>query len=55
MNKTFKVFVESDLVNFMETYKLEDISVKDSLGNKAKIKRNKDGLLISDITTTTVL
>lgn len=53
--KQFKQFVESDLAHFMEAHKLTEISVRDELGNKAKIKKNNAGLLVSDITTTAVL
>lgn len=53
--KQFKEFVEGNLAEFMERYKLVEISVKDDLGNKAKIKKNASGLLVSDVTTTAVL
>lgn len=53
--KQFKDFVESELAHFMERFKLYEIQVKDDNGNKGKIRRNKEGLLISDITTTNIL
>lgn len=43
--KDFKTFINGDLVNFMELYKLEEIQVKDGFGNKAKIKKDSNGIL----------
>lgn len=51
----FKQFVASDLVHFLERFKLTEVQVKDDLGNKAKIKKTASGLIVSDITTTSVL
>lgn len=53
--QNFKRFVESSLADFMETHKLDEIQVKDDEGNKGKIKRNNAGLLVADVTSSTVL
>lgn len=37
--REFRGFINSDLVNFMEHFELEEIQVKDGRGNKAKIKK----------------
>lgn len=51
----FKNFVSNDLAHFLERHNLTEIQVKDDLGNKAKIKKTASGLIVSDITTTSVL
>lgn len=43
--REFRSFINSDLVNFMEHFKLEEIQVKDGFGNKAKIKKDGNGVL----------
>lgn len=48
--REFRSFINSDLLNFMELHKLEEIQVKDGNGNKAKIKRNASNNLTSEIT-----
>lgn len=48
--REFRGFINSDLVNLIELHKLEEIQVKDGNGNKAKIKRDVNDNLISEIT-----
>lgn len=43
--REFRGFINSDLVNFMELHKLEKIEVVDGFGNKAKIKKDGNGVL----------
>lgn len=53
--KEFRNFINGDLVNFMELYKLEEIQVKDGNDNKAKIKKDKDGFLNLEITVKEIM
>lgn len=53
--KEFRGFVNSELVNFMELHKLEEISVKDGNDNKAKIKKDKNGFLNLEITVKEIM
>mgnify|MGYP000961382115 CR=1 FL=1 len=48
--REFRGFINSDLVNFMELHKLEEVQVKDGNSNKAKIKRGKNNTLHTEIT-----
>lgn len=48
--REFKSFINSDSVNFMELYKLEEIQTKDGNSNKAKIKRGNNNTLHIEIT-----
>lgn len=49
IRRDFEGFVGGDLLNFLELHKLEEITVKDCHGNKAKLKK-KDSAV--DVTKT---
>lgn len=49
IRRNFEGFVGGDLLNFLELHKLEEITVKDCHGNKAKLKK-KDSAV--DVTKT---
>jgi hypothetical protein len=53
--KEFRSFINSDLVNFMEQFQLEEIQVKDSRGNKAKIKKDGNGVLNVETTVSEIM
>ncbi len=45
-------FVESTVVNFLDEYKMEKLSIEDGNGNKAKLSRTKDnGIKIEYLST----
>lgn len=48
-------FVESEVVNFFNTYELEKMSLEDGDGNKAKLTRQKDYSIKVEYSTTTIL
>lgn len=45
LHKNFKAFIHSDLVNFLDKFELEEVSIKTSEGFKAKIKKDTAGNL----------
>ena len=56
-NKKLKwaAFVESALVDFFSSYKLEKITVEDGNGNKAKLSRTKDNELKIEQSSITII
>lgn len=50
IRRNFEGFAASDLVNFMELHKLEEIQVTDAFGNKVKLKKKESGII--DVTKT---
>lgn len=48
-------FVESDVVNFMTTNKLEKMTIDDGEGNKAKLTMTKDGAVRVECSSVNVL
>lgn len=53
--KKWSEFVERDVVDFFDAYKLEKITVEDGNGNKAKISRTKDNELKVEQSSTTII
>lgn len=53
--KQFIEFVENTLIHLMAEHGLDEISVKDGKGNKAKVRKNADGLFVVDITRTELI
>ena len=43
IRRNFEGFVKGDVVNFMDQYDLEEISIVDGYGNKAKLKKKESG------------
>lgn len=48
--KNFKGIVGSDAINFMEKFKLEEMTIKDAEGRKAKLKRKASNEINVEIT-----
>lgn len=48
-------FIERDVVDFFDAYKLEKMTVEDGNGNKAKISRTKDNELKIEQSSTTII
>ena len=53
--KKWSAFVESDVVNFFTSNKIEKMTIEDGDGNKAKLSRTKDGGIRIDSTSSVVL
>lgn len=47
IRRNFEGFVTGDLVNFMDQNKLEEISITDAYGNKAKLKKKDSGIEVT--------
>ena len=48
-------FVEGDVVNFMNHYEIEKMTLDDGMGNKAKLVRQKDNSIRVESTSSSVL
>ena len=48
-------FVESDVVNFMQSNDIEKMTLDDGSGNKAKLTKRKDGSIFAESTSSNIL
>lgn len=48
-------FVESTVVNFLEEYNIEKLSIEDGNGNKAKLSRTKDNSIKIEYLSTVLM
>ena len=53
--KNWAAFIESEVVNFFNTYKLEKMTLEDGRGNKAKLARTKDNDIKVEYTSSVLL
>ena len=53
--KNWSAFIESEVVNFFNTYKLEKMTLEDGRGNKAKLARTKDNDIKVEYTSSVLL
>ncbi len=48
-------FVESEVINFFDAYKIEKLSLEDGNGNKAKLSRTKDNSIKIEYLSTVLM
>ena len=53
--KNWSPFIETEVVNFFNTYKLEKMTLEDGRGNKAKLARTKDNEIKVEYTSSVLL
>ena len=50
-NSEWEIFVKGELINFMQQFEIEKITVNDGCGKNARIVRNKNGEFKVNITS----